>query len=126
MKAEEYSSLALAYIGDAHYAKKVKRWVIDCEAKMDRMQKHTNRYVSARAQAEIIDSMLAFDLLTEKEIEVYKRGRNSKAHKAPKNTDAITYHVSTGFECLWGYLYLKGRLDRIGQIWDIVRTMEEN
>ena len=126
MKAEEYSSLALAYIGDAHYAKTVKRWVIDCEAKMDRMQKHTNRYVSARAQAEIIDSMLAFDLLTEKEIEVYKRGRNSKAHKAPKNTDAITYHVSTGFECLWGYLYLKGRLDRIGQIWDIVRTMEEN
>ena len=125
MKAEEYSSLALAYIGDAHYAKTVKRWVIDCEAKMYRMQKHTNRYVSARAQAEIIDSMLDFDLLTEKEIEVYKRGRNSKAHKAPKNTDPVTYHKSTGFEALWGYLYVSGQMERLEQLWDYIRTLKE-
>ena len=48
MKTEEYSPLALAYIGDARYALQVKKLVIDREVKMDRMQKHTNRYVSRR------------------------------------------------------------------------------
>ena len=125
MKAEEYSSLALAYIGDVHYALTVKRWVIDHEVRMDRMQKHTNKYVSARAQAEIIDSLLSLEMLTEEEIEIYKRGRNSKAHKAPKNTDPVTYHKSTGFEALWGYLYVSQKWERLEQLWDFIRTLKE-
>lgn len=126
MKVEEYSPLTLAFIGDAHFNLTVKEYVITLEVKPDLLQKHSSRFVSANAQARFMEYLLKNDLLSEEEIEIYKRGRNTKAHKAPKNTDAITYHVSTGFECLWGYLYLKGRLDRIGQIWDIVRTMEEN
>ena len=63
--------------------------------------------------------------LTEKEIEVYKRGRNSKAHKAPKNTDPVTYHKSTGFEALWGYLYVSGQMERLEQLWDYIRTLKE-
>lgn len=125
MKTEEYSPLALAYIGDAHYALTVKRHVIDLEVKMDRMQRHTNRFVSARAQADIMEYLLAEKLLSEEEEEIYKRGRNSKAHKAPKNTDVVTYHMSTGFEALWGYLYVSGQLDRLGQLWDIIRTLKE-
>ena len=126
MKAEEYSPLALAYIGDARYALQVKKHVIDSEVKMDLMQKHANKYVSAKAQASIIDHFLENDLLSEREIDVYKRGRNSKAHKAPKNTDVVTYHKSTGFEALWGWLYVTGQSERLQQLWDCIRTLKED
>lgn len=125
MKITEYSPLALAYVGDARYGLRVKAHVATCEVKMDRMQRHCNKYVSARAQAEIIEHLIANDILTEEEISIYKRGRNSKAHKAPKNTDAVTYHKSTGFEAMWGYLYLTGSRDRLEQLWDIIRTIRE-
>ncbi|MBR0385094.1 MAG: ribonuclease III [Erysipelotrichaceae bacterium] len=118
----EYSSLVLAYIGDAHYALTVKRYLIDQEVKVDRLQRQASRFVSARSQAAIMEYLLENNCLSEEEIEVYKRGRNSKSHKAPRNTDAVTYHVSTGFEALWGWLYLEGRTDRLEQIWNIIRT----
>ena len=125
MKLEEYSPLALAYIGDAHYNMTVKQFVIEKEVKMDLMQKHANRYVSAKSQAKFMDALLESNFLTEEEIYYYKRGRNTKSHSAPKNTDTVTYHVSTGFESMWGYLYLSNQQDRMGQIWDQIRTMEE-
>ena len=34
----------------------------------------------------------------------------------PKNTDIITYKMSTGFETLIGYLYLDDKVDRINEI----------
>ena len=119
---KEYSSLVLAYIGDAHYALTVKRYLIDQEVKVDALQRAASRFVSARSQAAIMEHLLESNVLTEEETEIYKRGRNSKSHKAPRNTDAVTYHVSTGFEALWGWLYLEGRTERLEQIWDIIRT----
>ncbi len=124
MLINEYSPLALAFVGDAHYNMYVKRHVIDREVKMDRMQRMSTRYVSAKAQARFMEYFLSHDILSEEELEYYKRGRNSKAHKAPKNTDAVTYHISTGFETLWGYWYLTGDEDRMKQIWDIIETIE--
>lgn len=124
MNVNEYSPLALAFIGDAHYNMIAKRYVIDHEVKMDRMQRLTTKFVSAKAQARIMDYLIKNELLTEEELDYYKRGRNSKAHKPPKNTDVVTYHVSTGFETLWGYWYLNGDETRMRQIWDIIETME--
>ncbi|MBE6103345.1 MAG: Mini-ribonuclease 3 [Erysipelotrichaceae bacterium] len=126
MNVNDYSPLALAFIGDAHYNMIVKRHVIDHEVKMDRMQKLATKYVSAKAQARIMEHLLQLDILTEEEIDYYKRGRNTKAHKAPRNTDPVTYHVSTGFEALWGYWYLNGDEARMKQIWDLIETMEES
>ena len=125
MIINEYSSLALAYIGDAHYNLIVKRHVIDLEAKSDQMQKHANRYLSAKAQARFVEHLLDNGLLSEQELEIFRRGRNTKTHKAPKNTDIITYHLSTGFEALWGYWYLNGEEDRIAEIWNIITRLEE-
>lgn len=120
---KDYSNLVLAYIGDAHYSLTVKRYLIDREVRMEALQKSCNNYVSAYSQAKAMEYLLENNLLDDEEIEVYKRGRNSKSHKAPKNTDAVTYHVSTGFETLWGYLYVNDRLDRLEQIWNIIRTL---
>ena len=64
MNVNDYSPLALAFIGDAHYNMIVKRHVIDHEVKMDRMQKLATKYVSAKAQARIMEYLLQLKRLT--------------------------------------------------------------
>ena len=71
MNVNDYSPLALAFIGDAHYNMVVKRYVIDHEVKMDKMQRLTTKYVSAKAQAKIMDKLLHSNVLTEEEIDYY-------------------------------------------------------
>ena len=51
------------------------------------------------------------NLLTEIELDVVRRGRNYKRTSHPKNTDIITYKMSSGFEAMIGYLYLSNNKD---------------
>lgn len=56
--------------------------------------------------------------LSEKELAVYKRGRN--AHTARNSEE---YHRATGLEALFGYLYLSGDIARVRELFDA--AMEE-
>ena len=60
----------------------------------------------SKAQASLMQAMLAGEMLTEEEEVMYKRGRNAKSHTFAKNADVTTYRVATGFESLMGYLHL--------------------
>ena len=62
--------------------------------------------------------LLDADFLTEEEMSVYKRGRNSTVNNVPKNSSAADYHSATGFEALLGFLYLQNKIDRITEIFD--------
>ena len=73
-------------------------------------------YVSAKAEASLIEKMLERELLTEKELDIYKRGRNAKSHTKAKNTDVITYKMSTGFEAVMGYLHMTEDIDRLEEL----------
>lgn len=119
-----YSPLLLVYIGDAHYGLTVKRFVIDREVKTEKVQRHANRYVSAKKQREFMERLIADGLLTEEEQEIYRRGRNCHSHRSPKNADPVTYHIATGFEALWGWWYLNDDQPRLEQIWERIRTYE--
>ena len=47
------------------------------------------------------------NFLNEEELEIYKRGRNSKSHMATKKMQTSgTYRIATGFEALMGYFIL--------------------
>ena len=120
----KYSPLALAFIGDAHYNLLVKRKAIDRNVKSNDLQQFAAVYCSARTQALISSYLLDNQILDETELMIFKKGRNAKSHNAPKNTDAVTYRISTGFEALWGYWYLSGKQQRMEQIWDIIETIE--
>ncbi|MBR6779983.1 MAG: ribonuclease III, partial [Clostridia bacterium] len=80
------------------------------------------RLVNAAYQAEAMDRLMP--LLTEEEITFYKRGRNAKSAHTPKNKTQAQYHKSTGFEALFGYLYLKGDFDRLQTLFDITVQSE--
>ncbi len=56
------------------------------------------------------------NILTEKETEVYKSGRNTHV-KPPKNATAADYHCATGLEALFGYLYLQNDIARIRELY---------
>ena len=85
------------------------------------LHRTTVQYVCAPAQAARMDRMLP--LLTEEELAQYKRGRNAHTHMIPKNATHEQYSKATGLECLFGALYLAGKLERINELF--VQTMEE-
>ena len=102
--------IVLAYLGDSIYEVYIRERLINKGlVKVDDLQKEAINYVSAKAQVRILNEMLDSNYLTDEEIDVVKRGRNYKRNIHPKNTDIITYKMSTGFEALIGYLYLKDK-----------------
>ena len=124
MDVKEMSSLSLAFVGDAHFNYVTKEYLVrNSHAKPQQLQRLSTHYLSAKAQASFISYMIENELLSEKELDIYKRGRNAKTNNVPHNTDVQTYHMSTGFEALWGYLVLTEQKERLGQIWDIIKTI---
>ena len=87
---------------------------------VNKLHKKTIKYVSAKAQARIVEA-INFEL-TESEKNIIRRGRNAEANTVPKNTDIITYKIATGFEALIGYLYLNKDNDRLNYI--ITKSIE--
>ena len=108
--------LALAYLGDSVYEVYVREHLLKSYAKVNTLQKEAIKYVSAKGQANIVDKLISLNLLTEEELDVFYRGRNSKCNSKPKNTDIITYKHATGFEALIGYLYLSNKKDKLEEI----------
>ena len=111
------NSLTLAYIGDAIYELYIRKYLINKNiVKINDLQKEAVKYVSAKAQSSFINKLIENNILTEEEIDVYKRARNHKQNHKPKNTDIVTYKNATGLEAIIGYLYLNNKNDRIDVI----------
>lgn len=72
-------------------------------------------YVSAKGEVKVLNKLTSKNLLTEEELEIVRRGRNNKKNNHPKNTDIVTYKLSTGFEALLGELYLNNK-ERLQEI----------
>lgn len=117
-KANTYSPLALAYIGDGVYELFVRTHVLARgNMPVNKMHKASRELVRAGAQAKLYH--LVESELTEEELQVLKRGRNAKSISAPKNADITEYRHATGLEALIGYLYVEGRIERIQEIIEI-------
>ena len=106
-----YSPLTLAYIGDAIYDLIIRTVVVErANRPANDLHRITVRYVSATAQSRIVEALM--DMLTEEELSVYRRGRNSKPHTTAKNATTADYMKATGFEAVLGFLYLNGEMKR--------------
>ena len=110
--AYQYSPLALAYMGDSILDLLVKKYFVT----HSNMQPHkyhveVSKIVKAVNQADYIDQIM--EELSEDELDVYKRGRNTNTHSKAKNATMGQYRKATGLEALYGYLYLKGDMERL-------------
>lgn len=115
---ELLNGAALAYVGDAVYEVAVRQHVIH-EGKTQANQLHQAaiHYVSAIKQAQVMRAWLKEEgLLSQKEIQIYKRGRNHKANTKAKNASIGDYRQATGFEALIGWLHLTQQDQRAAEL----------
>jgi len=111
------NGIALAFEGDAVYSMYIRRHLIfQGLTKPNQLHREATKYVSAKAQANLISLMLEEGILTEKEEDIYKRGRNANSHTKAKNTDIVTYRMSTGFEAVMGYLHMTEAIERLEEL----------
>ncbi|MDE7334648.1 MAG: ribonuclease III [Lachnospiraceae bacterium] len=107
-----YSPLALAYIGDGVYDLIFRTAVVQRgNTSANKLHHQTIRYVKAPAQALMVQALM--EEFSPEELAVYKRGKNAKPYTMAKNATITEYKMATGLEALVGYLYLKGRMERI-------------
>ena len=114
---EQMSPLVWAYMGDAVYEKFIREYVIrQGLCKNGLLHRKSIKYVSAKAQAKIIHRLEEDGFLTEKEMDIVRRGRNSNPHSTAKNADIIDYKYATGLEALLGWLYLEEKQKRLEEV----------
>ena len=122
--AAQYSPLALAYLGDGIYELYVREHLLLKANKSNgKLHQEALKYVCASAQAAFCKKIL--DVLSDEEMSVLKRGRNSNA-SPHKNSDVGEYKTATGLETLIGYLYLSGQNDRLEEIFNMLFADESN
>ena len=118
-KPNELSPLNLAFIGDCVYEMLVRETlVLNANRPVNDLHKESVKFVSAKAQTLAYDKIK--DCLTEQEIAIYKRGRNAKVGHNPKSASQGEYHIATGIEALFGYLYLTEQTQRIKELFQII------
>jgi ribonuclease-3 family protein len=111
----ELPALVLAYVGDAVYELAVRSHLVGSGmTRVNRLHDEAVKYVHAGAQAKIVRELEG--ILTAEETAVIRRGRNAKSPHTPRSAGVIDYRQSTAFECLIGYLYLKGDTTRLEEI----------
>lgn len=114
---EQLNGLDLAYYGDAIYEVYIRQHLLAKGiTKPAKLQREAKNYVSAKAHAALYQLMEEEALLTGTELAYFKRGRNANSHTKAKNTDVVTYRISTGFEALIGYLAASDQAERLDQI----------
>lgn len=106
------SALSLAYIGDAVYDLYVRTLLVEREdARVHQLHLASAKLVCAAGQCAAFRAIEP--MLTQDELSVYKRGRNSHMGTVAKNAKIADYRTATGLEALIGFLYLMGMDERL-------------
>ncbi len=118
-EANNYSPLSLAFLGDSVYDTLVREYLLRI-ANMPVAKLHYAKVklVCAEIKSEAYGKLET--LLNERELAVLRRGRNATGNTVPKHADAAEYRRATAVECLFGYLFLLGRTERIYELFNKV------
>ena len=122
-KAAQLNPLTLAFLGAGVYTLFVRTYAMrHMDVKASRMNSFCREYVKAEAQAKAYRAIEPE--LTEDELAVARRARNSHPKNKAKNATGADYMHATALEAVIGYLYAaedNGRLEYIQS-----RAMEES
>ncbi len=112
-------ALSLAYIGDTVYDLYVRTLLVEREdARVHELHVMSAKLVCAAGQAAAFRAIEAE--LSEDELSVYRRGRNSHLGTVAKNAKISDYRTATGLEALLGFLYLTGQDARLTALMRII------
>ena len=118
-EANTYSPLSLAFLGDSVYDTLVREHLLRiANMPVSKLHSAKIKLVCAEFQSAAYEKLA--EVLDEKELAVLKRGRNATGNTVPKHADAVEYRRATAIECLFGYLFLLGRNDRIYELFSVM------
>lgn len=117
--AAQLSPLVLAYMGDCIYDLYARTLLIEKnDFTVHKLHVHAAKHVNAGAQS--ISAARILPVLTEREMSIYKRGRNAHMGTVAKNASIADYRSATGLEALIGYLYLEGEDARLTELMTLI------
>lgn len=118
-RADEISPLTLAFVGDGVYDLLVREYLVNqANRPVGELNKIKVSLVNCKSQAAFAALLLPW--LSEKEVSVYKRGRNAAPKCVSKHGTVADYHSATGLECLFGYLHMNCENDRINELFNMI------
>ena len=119
------SSIGLAHLGDAVYELLVRSWLCAHGRATGRdLHRAAVELVRAPSQARRAERVLP--MLTERELAVFRRGRNAHVHTIPHSASRSDYLKATALECLLGDLYLRGERARISALFAAMMEEDEH
>lgn len=119
-----YSPAALAFYGDCAWEILVRRKVLE-KGNAPSAKLHKQSVEMVRASFQCRAAELISDMLTEKEADILRRGRNATGISVPKSSTPREYHMATGFEALFGYLFLTGEFERANTLFEVIWNERE-
>lgn len=123
-EVNQYSPLALAFLGDSIYDMLVREKILHiANLPVAKLHNLKIKRVCAAFQSVALEKIMP--MLNEKEMAIVKRGRNATGNSVPKNSSTVDYRRATALECLFGYLHLLEKNDRIYELFQIIWDMEE-
>lgn len=126
MDASLSAGLTLAYVGDAFYELNVRKYFVKKGlTKVSDLHKEVIKYTCAEHQSKAIKYFLENDILSDEEISMYKRGRNSNTNKTRKTLSVNDYNNATGFESLIGYLHLTDKDNRALELIEVSLSLND-
>ena len=118
-EAKQYSPLTLAFLGDSVYEVMVREALLR-EANRPARELHTQAVAHVRAAYQAGAVSRISEMLTETEADILRRGRNASGISVPKHATPADYRKATGFECLFGFLYLCGMTERLRELFAVI------
>ena len=121
-EARALGGLTLAFFGDSVYEVLVRERIVKGGTlPVNTLHKKAVEKVNAGFQSKAFDAIEP--LLSEDELEIFKRGRNATGNNVPRSSNSRDYRRATGFEALFGYLYLIGENQRITELFEVVMSL---
>ena len=122
--ADNINPLILAYVGDSALELLVReRLTLSGITKPGEINKKALEYVTAKSQCAALDRVI--EIFSEKESDIYRRGKNAKSHSVPRNVTVYEYRKATGFEAVFGYNYLMGINERNRELFSIAYCQKD-
>ncbi|MGK7888504.1 MAG: Mini-ribonuclease 3 [Leptolyngbyaceae cyanobacterium] len=119
-EVNQFTPLALAYIGDAIYELYVRGHYLFPPKRLKSYHQQVVSCVRAEQQAHYLVDIL-MPLLTAAEADLVRRGRNASS-KPSRKIAAQVYQQATSFEMLLGYLYLTDQ----SRMWELLDALPLN
>lgn len=118
-EASGYSPNVLAFYGDCVYELLVrKRVVLKGSTSAGRLHDLAVKQVRASYQSQAV--AVIEPMLTEREADILRRGRNAGGISVPKSAKPSEYRRATALETLFGYLSLTGQDERVEELFNAI------